>query len=82
VTANLSKCEAEVVRNAIKETDEIKNQILTDDVKRMIKIVEDFIIRKKLIWEEQLSTIFSQNVISFTIKKERSRITIFFPVTR
>jgi hypothetical protein len=48
----------------------------------MIKIVEDFIIRKKLIcYGGTASTIFSQNVISFTIKKEIPDYD-FFPVTR
>lgn len=44
------ECQAEVVKIAIKETDNIKRaNVLTDDVKRMIKIVEEFIIEKKLI---------------------------------
>jgi hypothetical protein len=81
VTANLSR-NAEVVRNAIKETDEIKkSNILTDDVKRMIKIVEDFIIRKKLICYggTAINNILPERDQFYN--KEEIPITIFFPVT-
>lgn len=43
-------CEAEVVKNAIKDSEEVKKSgVLTESVKKMIAIVEEFIKSKKLI---------------------------------
>lgn len=47
---SFEECELEIVRNAIKTTEEIKKaDVITKDVKKMIQIVKDFIIQKKLI---------------------------------
>ena len=44
-------CELAILRNAVDESDEIKGRNITnnEEVKRMLKIVEDFIIEKKLL---------------------------------
>lgn len=44
------ECEQEVVKNAVKEADNIKKAgVLTENVKKMVAIVEEFIINKGLI---------------------------------
>lgn len=44
-------CELAILRHAVDETDELQKQKITnsEDIKRMIKILEDFLIKKKLI---------------------------------
>ena len=44
-------CELAILRHAVDETDELQKQKVanSDDVKRMIQIVEDFLVKKKLI---------------------------------
>jgi hypothetical protein len=50
-TMTFEDCELAILRHAVDETDELQKQKIanSDDVKRMIQIVEDFLIRKKLI---------------------------------
>jgi hypothetical protein len=45
------ECELEILRNAVDETEEIKNQkiINNEDIKKMLSLVENFIIEKKLM---------------------------------
>jgi hypothetical protein len=44
-------CELEILRHAVDESDEIRGAkiVNNEEVKRMLKIVEDFLIRKKLV---------------------------------
>ena len=44
-------CELEILRHAVDESEELKGQAIvnSDEIKKMLKIVESFIIRKKLI---------------------------------
>jgi len=45
------ECELAILRHAVDETDELQKQKIanSDDVKRMIQILEDFLVKKKLI---------------------------------
>ncbi len=45
------ECELAILRHAIDETDELQKQKIanSDDIKKMIQILEDFLIRKKLV---------------------------------
>lgn len=44
-------CELAILRNAVDETDELQKQKIanSDDVKRMIQILEEFLVKKKLV---------------------------------
>ena len=48
---SFDECELAILRHAVDETDELQKQKIanSDDVKRMIQILEDFLIRKKLV---------------------------------
>lgn len=50
-TMTFEDCELAILRHAVDETDEIQKQKIanSDDVKRMIQILEEFLVRKKLI---------------------------------
>lgn len=50
-TMSFEDCELAILRHAVDETDELQKQKIanSDDVKRMIQILEDFLIRKKLV---------------------------------
>jgi hypothetical protein len=50
-TMSFDECELAILRHAVDETDELQKQKIanSDDVKRMIQILEDFLIRKKLL---------------------------------
>ena len=45
------ECELAILRHAVDQTDELQKQKIanSDDVKRMIQILEDFLVKKKLI---------------------------------
>ena len=48
---SFDECELAILRHAVDETDELQKQKIanSDDVKRMIHILEDFLVRKKLV---------------------------------
>lgn len=48
---SFDECELAILRHAVDETDELQKQKIanSEDVKRMIEILEDFLIKKKLV---------------------------------
>ena len=75
-------CELAILRHAVDEAEKINSSKLanSDSVKRMISILEDFLIKTKCIcYGGTLLIIYCPKMLNFMIEKSKFRIMIFIP---